>query len=112
VPEERRSKVDRVNRARATSVRLRLRSVSFDRVEFELARMTDSGDLERRLVVVLVGAGTTWLDAVWFPATAIGGSDATATTGDDALDRTIRERAAEELVRLEAAVRMRAEGAA
>jgi hypothetical protein len=34
-----------------------------------------------------------------FPSTA---SDATASTGDDALDEEVRWRAAEELVRLEA----------
>ena len=77
---------------------LRLTHVSFDRVEFTL--VPDDGS--SRLVVVRVGSGSTWLRSVSFPGISGEGGE---TTGDDALDAAIRERAAEELVRLEAAVR-------
>jgi hypothetical protein len=80
---------------------LRLTAVSFTTVEFELARTTESGELVRRPVVVRVGTGSSWVACARFPTM---GSSASASTGDEALDRTIRERAAEELVRLEAAV--------
>lgn len=76
-------------------VPLRLRAVSFDSVEFELAAGED-----RRPVVVRVASGCSWRDAVQFPSIT---SEASETTGDDALDAAICDRAAEELVRLEAA---------
>lgn len=76
-------------------VPLRLMSVGFDRVELEL----DSPD-GRRLVVARVGSGRSWREAVRFPCL---GTDGSETTGDEALDAEIRERAAEELVRLDAA---------
>jgi hypothetical protein len=80
-----------------TCPRLRLTFVSFERVEFELI------DGERnRAVVVRVASGRSWRRAVQFPTV---GSDATESTGDDELDALIRERAAEELVRLEARLR-------
>jgi hypothetical protein len=77
-----------------TRPRLRLTFVSFDRVEFELH------DGERvRPVLVRVASGQSWHRAVRFPTI---GSDATESTGDAKLDALIRERAAEELVRLDA----------
>jgi hypothetical protein len=76
------------------SARLRLTFVSFERVEFELI------DSERsRPVVVRVVSGSSWRQAVSFP---VFGSDGSETTGDAKLDALIRERAAEELVRLAA----------
>jgi len=78
-----------------TVSRLQLRDLTFQRVEFELAAGAHS-----RSVVVRVGSGSSWLNAVRFPTI---GTDATETTGDDELDAAIRARAAEELVRLEVA---------
>jgi len=77
---------------------LLVRYVGFEGVEFDLA-----GDDGRRLraVVVRVGSGPSWYDAVHFPTV---GNDATASTGDAKLDQEIREAAAAELIRLEAAV--------
>lgn len=53
-----------------------------------------------RKVAVLVGAGRNWFEATRFPNDA---TDEGQTTGDDGLDRNVRERAAEELIRLAAA---------
>jgi hypothetical protein len=78
---------------------LRLRFVSFERVEFVLV---DEHDVELRPVVVRVVSATDWRQAVMFPSTDTAGSN---STGDPGLDQTIRERAVEELVRLDAAMR-------
>jgi hypothetical protein len=78
--------------------RLRLVSVSFDRVDFEL----ESDDVER-YVSVAVGSATKWRRAVIFPCASQLG-EAGESTYDDALDDLILEKAAEELVRLEGAV--------
>lgn len=51
---------------------------------------------------MLVGAGRNWFEATRFPNEA---TDEGATTGDEGLDRNVRERAAEELIRLDAAIR-------
>jgi hypothetical protein len=80
--------------------RLRVRSVDFITVAFDLVSDEDGSLL--RPVVVRVGSGPSWYDAVRFPTF---GSDATASTGNARLDRAIRDRAAAELVRLEAAQR-------
>jgi hypothetical protein len=80
-------------------VTLRLTHVSFARVEFALL---DKDGNRLRPVEVRVGSGTSWFRAVRFPIVA---TDATASTGNEVLDRTIRERAAEELARLEATTR-------
>jgi hypothetical protein len=77
---------------------LRLRHVTFEHVEFELL---DAKGCVVRPVVVRVVSGTSWAAAVKFPTI---GLDATETTGDAVLDAEARRRAAEELVRLEAAV--------
>jgi hypothetical protein len=53
-----------------------------------------------RKVAVLVGSGRNWYEATRFPHNV---SDEGASTGDDKLDREIRQRAAEELIRLAAA---------
>jgi hypothetical protein len=82
---------------------LRLTHLSLDRVEFVL--VDDDGC--SRPVVARVGSATDWRAAVRFPTV---GSDATETTGDDDLDHEIRERAAEWLVVLEAAVQAAREG--
>ena len=55
---------------------------------------------ETRKVAVLVGSGRNWYEATRFPHNV---SDEGLSTGDDALDREIRQRAAEELIRLAAA---------
>ncbi len=76
---------------------LTLASLSFSVVEFWLEREGKAP----RVVRVAVGSGSSWSRAVRFPTVA---SEASATTGDEALDAEIRRRAAEEIVRLEAAV--------
>jgi len=81
-------------------VRLRLLSLTFDRVEF-LA--SDCGAGWERLVSVDVRDGTSWYTAVRFPHPQ---SDAGESLGSDDLDAQVRERAAEELVRLEAATQI------
>lgn len=63
----------------------------------KLALQTDKGT---RKVAVLVGSGRNWYEATRFPHNS---TDEGESTGDDALDRNIRERAAEELIRLAAA---------
>lgn len=78
------------------STDLRLVSVTFSEVRFHLD-MCDS----TRQVAVQVGSGRDWLSAVRFPHLR---SDEGASLGDDLLDEEVRARAAEELVRLEAAV--------
>jgi hypothetical protein len=78
---------------------LYLTYVSFDRVEFVL--VDDDGE---RPVVVRVGRGHDWRRAMQFPTCATTGTE---TTGDPALDAAIRERAAEALVQLEAALVVR-----
>lgn len=55
---------------------------------------------QTRKVSVLVGSGHNWFEATRFPNIA---SDEGESTGDDGLDRLIRQRAAEELIRLAAA---------
>ncbi len=75
---------------------LRLRSLGFDAVGFDLVE----AGYTIRPVVVRVASGSSWCDAVRFPSV---GTDATQSTGDDELDAEIRERAAEECLRLEAA---------
>jgi len=72
-----------------------LHFLSFERVEF-VAEFRES----HRLVRVDVGSGTNWLSAVRFPTWS--GTDG-ESLGDDELDRQVRARAAEELVRLAAA---------
>ena len=74
-----------------------------DRVEFVL--VDDEGG--ERPVVVRVGSGRDWRRAVQFPTIDTAGTE---TTGDPALDAEIRERAAEELVRVAAAARAAREG--
>jgi hypothetical protein len=81
-------------------VSLRLRYVGFDRVEFLLL---DADGRVERPVVVMVGSGRQWRETVGFPNLV---SEAGETTGDPALDRLICDRAAEELVRLDAALRL------
>jgi hypothetical protein len=83
-------------------VTLRLRYLTFEVVEFALR--DDDGE---RVVSVVVGSGQTWAKAVIFPHSR---SDSGETTGDADLDAAIRERAAEELVRLQAAVQALREG--
>ena len=78
---------------------LRLRYLDFARVEFRLVR----ADGSERPVVVRVGSGPDWRRAISFPSF---GTEASESTGDPRLDAAIRERAVEELVRLEAAVRL------
>jgi hypothetical protein len=78
--------------------RLLVRYVGFDGVEFDL---TDDDGRRLRTVVVRVSSGPSWYDAVRFPTV---GNDATASTGDAKLDQEIREAAAAELTRLDAAV--------
>jgi hypothetical protein len=78
--------------------RLVLRHLDFGRVEFTLR---DGPGVEPRVVSVVVGSGRSWEQAVTFPNTVSEGGRA---TGDARLDRVIRDRAAEELVRLEAAM--------
>jgi hypothetical protein len=78
---------------------LRLRFVDFTRVELEVL---DDDVNVLRLAVVHVGSGHDFAQAVVFPTSR---TNSTASTGDDALDAAIRARAAEELTRLDAAVR-------
>jgi hypothetical protein len=85
-------------------MRLRLRHVSFSQVEFVLV---DEQGRVLRPVVVTVASGSTWHEAVMFPSL---GSEGSTSTGDSALDFEIRERAGDELVRLEAAVAPLREG--
>ena len=79
-------------------MRLRLLSLTFDRVEF--LAYDDVGGWER-LVAVEIRTGASWFTAVRFPNLT---SEAGETLGSDDLDDQIRERASEELARLEAAV--------
>lgn len=81
-------------------MRLRLLSVSFDRVEFHAT--LDDG-YERLVSVDVLSGRREWLSAVLFPGYR---DDTTTSLGDDALDREVRERAAEELVRLSAATQV------
>lgn len=62
-----------------------------------LALQRDDGT---RKVAVLVGSGRNWYEATRFPNLDTNEGE---TTGDDGLDRLIRQRAAEELIRLAAA---------
>jgi hypothetical protein len=55
---------------------------------------------ETRKGAVLVGSGRNWFEATRFPNLATNEGE---TTGDEGLDRLIRQRAAEELIRLAAA---------
>lgn len=75
---------------------LLLRHVSFDAVEFH-AILPDGR--ERQVRVLVGSSGQSWSQAVRFPTLH---SNATETLGDHELDQAVRERAAEELVRLEA----------
>jgi hypothetical protein len=81
----------------ADALDLELLHVGFDAVELAAAL----ADGSRRLVSVLVGSGPSWRRAVRFPNI---GSDAGQSFGDVLLDEQVRARAAEELVRLAAAV--------
>lgn len=54
-----------------------------------------------RRVAVLVGSGRNWYEATRFPHVL---NEEGASSGDDVIDRLIRQRAAEELIRLQAAV--------
>jgi hypothetical protein len=86
---------------------LRLTHLDFERVEFVLL---NADGRELRPVVVRVGSGRTWRQAVHFPNLV---SEGGASLGDPTLDDEARERAAELLVVLEASVRIaRATGAA
>lgn len=69
--------------------------LSFDRVVMALQRGGQT-----RKVCVLVGSGHNWYQATRFPNID---SDEGESTGDDGLDKIIRQRAAEELIRLAAA---------
>lgn len=80
----------------APELRLILLAVTFDRLRFAAVRP----DGTTRAVDVLVGSGSDWFQAVRFPNW--GTSDGESFE-DDELDRQVRQRAAEELVRLEAA---------
>lgn len=75
--------------------RLVLVELSFDRVVLALQRQGQT-----RKVCVRVGSGRNWFEATRFPHIE---SDEGESTGDDGLDRLIRQRAAEELIRLAAA---------
>ena len=77
---------------------LRLTYVGFDGVEFDLYEGDDFHPA--RHVRVNVGSGTSVRQAIRFPDMR---SEASASTGDEDLDREIRDRAAEELARLEGA---------
>jgi hypothetical protein len=72
-------------------------SVGFDHVEF-VAVLPDRSE---RPVTVLVGGGTSWRKSMRFPNLMF---EEGRSLGDDLLDDQIRRRAAEELVRLAAAV--------
>ncbi len=85
--------------ANGEPVALVLESVSFEAVEF-VALLPDGAE---RPVSVRVASGHGWLKACRFPH---GQSDAGASLGDDQEDAAVRRRAAEELVRLEAAARV------
>ena len=76
---------------------LRLVSCSFDLVELE----ADFGDGVCRAVRVDVRTGRDWYAAVQFPNLSNANGE---SLGDDELDRQVRERAGEELVRLESFV--------
>jgi hypothetical protein len=78
------------------SRKLLLTRIDFGGVEFDLV---ENGQRVRP-VRVSVESGPSWRKSVRFPE--VHGAS-TASTGDKELDRAIRERAAEELVRLEAA---------
>lgn len=73
-----------------------LTSISFDRVNF----LADFGEWQRP-VRVDVGSGTSWLTPVRFPTWSASDGE---SLGDDELDQQVRERAAEELARLQGAV--------
>jgi hypothetical protein len=83
---------------------LRLLHVSPSVVRFELI---DGRGRVLRPVVAWVGSGPTALAAIVFPSVR---SEGCETLGDEQADRRVRERAAEELVRLEAAVEALREG--
>ena len=80
-------------------MRLYLLSVSFDVVELE----ADFGDGVCRAVRVDVRTGRDWYAAVQFPNLS---NENGESLGDDELDRRVRERAGEELVRLESCVNL------
>jgi hypothetical protein len=61
-----------------------------------------SKDGNRRPVSVRVGSGNTWLDACRFPHTFDSSGE---SLGSDLADEAVRQRAAEELIRLQSAVR-------
>lgn len=56
-------------------------------------------DGHARKLTVLVGSGRNWYEATRFPHTR---EDSGESTGEEALDRWVRQRAAEELIRLAA----------
>lgn len=71
--------------------------LSFERVTLALQR----DGMPSRRVSVKVGSGRNWYESALFPNL---GTDEGTTSGDDAIDKLIRIRAAEELIRLAAAV--------
>jgi hypothetical protein len=73
----------------------RLLALDFDRVEWSLTRPDGS----ERVVVVLVGSGSTWFEAIRFPHDV---SEGGCSTGNPLIDDEIRRRSSEELVRLTA----------
>jgi hypothetical protein len=79
---------------------LRLTHVDFDGVEYDLF---DENGKRLRPVRVPVTSGASWRESIRFPAGVYG--EAGLSTGDPELDEEIRARAAEEMVRLEAATR-------
>lgn len=83
-------------RPRQAEPRIVLVELSFSRVGLALQHNSST-----RRVTVLVGTGRNWYEATRFPHIE---SDEGATSGSDAIDRLIRQRAAEELIRLTAAV--------
>ena len=70
--------------------------LSFARVVLALQH-----DGQTRKVAVLVGSGRNWYEATQFPHVL---HEEGASSGDDNIDKLIRQRAAEELIRLQAAV--------
>lgn len=76
---------------------LELTEIDFERVRFLL----EDEDGRVRHVSVLVGSAQSWRSAMRFPHIA---DETGLSTGSDEVDAAIRRRAAEELVRLTAAV--------
>jgi hypothetical protein len=83
-------------------MKLRLLSLSFHTVDFLAYDDTEGWE---RLVNVAVHTGQSWHSAVRFPHIR---TDTGQSLGTDELDAQVRERAAEELIRLEAAINIAA----